>query len=68
MKKIADRSNSNQKPKKEKVIKEKKKQAFIKDQKCGRCGFEVAKKWFAKHWRTSHRVQRAKQHKVLAEG
>ena len=74
MKKIA---KSIKKPKKKKVIRIKKEKAikvkkekktFVKDQKCGRCGINLLKKDFAKHWRSSHRVQSAKQHKVLAEG
>ena len=73
MKKIA---KSIKKPKKKKVIrikkvkpiKVKKEKTFVKDQKCGRCGLLIEKKWFAKHWRVAHRVQSAKQHKVLAEG
>ena len=56
------------KPKKAKVIKEKKKDDYVIDQKCGRCGLKVKKKWFAKHWRTSHRVKSKTNHKVLAEG
>ena len=35
---------------------------------CGRCGLEVAKKDFTKHWRISHKVQAVKHHTVLAEG
>ena len=57
------------KVKKAKVIKEKKKKPeYVIDQKCGRCGLNLLKKWFAKHWRTSHRVKSKTNHKVLAEG